>query len=177
MRSNRHAETYLDFRIEVAIDRWNLDDRTHVLVGAEAVAAAGEPTAPWPHGRHVPRPSHSLLACELDRGGYCAYRAREAGGTLGSDPRRGDTLVIKERPPHVRRHVSCVRTLKATSAESAAVQAIQSEAFGNPAEVLKAVNRPDVGAPAAAKVAIVLEAPPIKQYDLSDNTDDWKEIR
>ena len=43
------------------------------------------------------------------------------------------------------------------------MQAIQIEAFGNPTEVLKAVNRPDVGAPAAGEVVIALEASPIKQ--------------
>jgi hypothetical protein len=37
------------------------------------------------------------------------------------------------------------------------------EAFGNPAKALTAVNRPDVGAPAAGEVAIALEASPIKQ--------------
>ena len=55
--------------------------------------------------------------------------------------------------------------------------AIQIEAFGHPAEVLKAVDRPDVGAPAAGAVVIALEASPIKQYDLLDSTDDKKEIR
>jgi hypothetical protein len=51
------------------------------------------------------------------------------------------------------------------------------EAFGNPAEALTAVKRPDVGAPAAGEVAIALEASPIKQEDLLDSTDDRKEIR
>ena len=61
------------------------------------------------------------------------------------------------------------------------MQAIQIEAFGNPAEVLKAVDRPDVGAPAAGELLIALEASPINQYDLldstDDSTDDRKEIR
>ena len=57
------------------------------------------------------------------------------------------------------------------------MQAIQIEAFGNPAEVLTAVNRPDVGAPAAGEVVIALEALPINQYDLLDSTDDRKEMR
>jgi NADPH:quinone reductase-like Zn-dependent oxidoreductase len=57
------------------------------------------------------------------------------------------------------------------------MQAIQIEAFGNPAEVLTAVERPDVGAPAAGEVVIALEALPIKQYDLLDSTDDRKEMR
>jgi NADPH:quinone reductase-like Zn-dependent oxidoreductase len=57
------------------------------------------------------------------------------------------------------------------------MQAIQIEAFGNPAEVLKAVDIPDVGAPAAGAVVIALEASPIKQYDLLDSTDDRKEIK
>jgi len=51
------------------------------------------------------------------------------------------------------------------------------EAFGNPAEALTAVNRPDVGAPAAGEVVSTLEASPIKQEDLLDSTDDRKEIR
>jgi hypothetical protein len=51
------------------------------------------------------------------------------------------------------------------------------EAFGNPAEVLTAVDIPDVGAPAAGEVVIALEASPIKQYDLLDSTDDRKEIK
>jgi hypothetical protein len=37
------------------------------------------------------------------------------------------------------------------------------EAFGHPAEVRTAVNRPDGGAPAAGAVAIALEASPITQ--------------
>ena len=51
------------------------------------------------------------------------------------------------------------------------------EAFGNPAEALTAVNRPDVGAPAAGEVAIALEASPINPYDRLDSTEDKKEIR
>ena len=50
-----------------------------------------------------------------------------------------------------------------TSAERAAMKAIQIEAFGNPAEVVKAVDIPDVGAPAAAEVVIAVEASPINQ--------------
>jgi NADPH:quinone reductase-like Zn-dependent oxidoreductase len=46
------------------------------------------------------------------------------------------------------------------------MKAIQIEAFGNPAEVLKVVDIPDVGAPAAGKVVIALDASPINQYDL-----------
>jgi hypothetical protein len=46
------------------------------------------------------------------------------------------------------------------------MKAIQTEAFGNPAEVVKAVDIPDVGAPAAAEVVIAVEASPINQYDL-----------
>ena len=57
------------------------------------------------------------------------------------------------------------------------MKAIQIEAFGNPAEVLTAVDIPDVGAPAAGEVVIALEALPINQYDLLDSTDDRKEMR
>ena len=57
------------------------------------------------------------------------------------------------------------------------MQAIQIEAFGNPPEVVKAVDIPDVGAPAAGEVVIALEALPINQYDLLDSTDDRKEMR
>src|SRR5262247_1582575 len=46
------------------------------------------------------------------------------------------------------------------------MKAIQIETFGNPAEVVKAVEVPDVGAPAAGEVVIALEASPINQYDL-----------
>jgi NADPH:quinone reductase-like Zn-dependent oxidoreductase len=46
------------------------------------------------------------------------------------------------------------------------MQAIQIEAFGNPAEVLKVVEVPDVGAPAAGEVVIALEASPINMSDL-----------
>jgi hypothetical protein len=53
-----------------------------------------------------------------------------------------------------------------TSVERAAMKAIQIEAFGNPAEVVKAVDISDVGAPAAGEVVIALEASPINQYDL-----------
>src|SRR2546427_1883663 len=47
-----------------------------------------------------------------------------------------------------------------------AMRAIQIEAFGNPVEVVKAVDLPDVGAPAAGEVVIALEASPVNQYDL-----------
>ena len=46
------------------------------------------------------------------------------------------------------------------------MKAIQIEAFGNPVEVVKAVDIPDVGAPAAGEVVIAVEASPINQYDL-----------
>jgi NADPH:quinone reductase-like Zn-dependent oxidoreductase len=46
------------------------------------------------------------------------------------------------------------------------MQAIQIEAFGNPAEVMKVVEIPDVGAPAAGEVVIALEASPINKSDL-----------
>ena len=46
------------------------------------------------------------------------------------------------------------------------MQAIQIEAFGNPAEVMKVVEIPDVGAPAEGEVVIALEASPINMSDL-----------
>jgi hypothetical protein len=46
------------------------------------------------------------------------------------------------------------------------MKAIQIEAFGNPAEVVKVVDVPDVGAPAAGEVVIALEALPINPSDL-----------
>src|ERR1700732_4232175 len=46
------------------------------------------------------------------------------------------------------------------------MQAIQIEAFGNPAEVLKVVEVPDVGAPAEGEGVIALEASPINMSDL-----------
>src|SRR5260370_21632074 len=46
------------------------------------------------------------------------------------------------------------------------MKAIEIEAFGNPAEVVKVVDIPDVGAPASGEVVIALDASPIKQYDL-----------
>ena len=55
--------------------------------------------------------------------------------------------------------------------------AIQIGACGNPAEVLTAVDIPDVGVPAAGAVVIALEASPINQYDLLDSIDDRKERR
>jgi NADPH:quinone reductase-like Zn-dependent oxidoreductase len=46
------------------------------------------------------------------------------------------------------------------------MQAIQIEAFGNPADVMKVVDIPDVGAPADGEVVIALEASPINMSDL-----------
>jgi NADPH:quinone reductase-like Zn-dependent oxidoreductase len=46
------------------------------------------------------------------------------------------------------------------------MQAIQIEAFGNPAEVMKLVEIPDVGAPAEGEVVIALEVSPINMSDL-----------
>jgi NADPH:quinone reductase-like Zn-dependent oxidoreductase len=46
------------------------------------------------------------------------------------------------------------------------MKAIQIEAFGNPAEVLKLVDIPDVGPPGAGEVVIALEASPINMSDL-----------
>ena len=46
------------------------------------------------------------------------------------------------------------------------MKAIQVEAFGHPAEVMKLVDIPDVGAPAAGEVVIALEASPINMSDL-----------
>jgi len=46
------------------------------------------------------------------------------------------------------------------------LKAPQIETFGNPVEVVKAVDIPDVAAPAAGEVVIALEASPINQYDL-----------
>ena len=46
------------------------------------------------------------------------------------------------------------------------MKATQIETFGNPAEVVKVVDIPDVGAPAAGEVVIAVEASPINQYDL-----------
>jgi NADPH:quinone reductase-like Zn-dependent oxidoreductase len=46
------------------------------------------------------------------------------------------------------------------------MKAIQIEAFGNPAEVVRVVDVPDVGAPSAGEVVIAVEASPINQYDL-----------
>jgi len=51
------------------------------------------------------------------------------------------------------------------------MNAIQIEAFGHPAEVLNAVDIPDVGALAAGEVVIALAASPINQYDLLDSID------
>jgi NADPH:quinone reductase-like Zn-dependent oxidoreductase len=46
------------------------------------------------------------------------------------------------------------------------MKAIQIETFGRPVEVVKIVDLPDVGAPAAGEVVIAPEASPINQYDL-----------
>jgi NADPH:quinone reductase-like Zn-dependent oxidoreductase len=46
------------------------------------------------------------------------------------------------------------------------MKAIQIEAFGNPAEVMKLVDIPDVGAPGEGEVVIALEASPINMSDL-----------
>ena len=46
------------------------------------------------------------------------------------------------------------------------MKAIQIEAFGNPAEVMKLVDVPDVGAPGDSEVVIALEASPINMSDL-----------
>ncbi|MFH0302547.1 zinc-dependent alcohol dehydrogenase family protein [Bradyrhizobium sp. 31Argb] len=46
------------------------------------------------------------------------------------------------------------------------MKAIQIEAFGNPAEVMKLVDIPDVGAPGDGEVVIALEASPINMSDL-----------
>src|SRR6476659_8995557 len=50
--------------------------------------------------------------------------------------------------------------------ETTIMQAIQIESFGNPAEVLKVVDIPDVGAPGGGEVVISLEASPINMSDL-----------
>ncbi len=46
------------------------------------------------------------------------------------------------------------------------MKALQIESFGNAAEVVKAVDIPDVGKPAAGEVVMALEGSPINQYDL-----------
>ena len=46
------------------------------------------------------------------------------------------------------------------------MKALQIERFGNPAEVVKAVDISDVGAPTVGEMVIALEASPINQYDL-----------
>jgi NADPH:quinone reductase-like Zn-dependent oxidoreductase len=46
------------------------------------------------------------------------------------------------------------------------MKAIQIEAFGNPAEVMKLVDIPDVGTPGVGEVVIALEASPINMSDL-----------
>jgi len=47
------------------------------------------------------------------------------------------------------------------SVERAAMNAIQIEASGNAAEVVKAVDIPDVGAPSASEMVIAVEASPV----------------
>ena len=47
-----------------------------------------------------------------------------------------------------------------------AMKALRIETSGNPVEVIKAVDIPDVAAPAAGEVVIALEASPINQHDL-----------
>jgi len=54
------------------------------------------------------------------------------------------------------------------------MQTIQIEAFGNPAEVLKVVDIPDVGAPAEHEVVIALEASPI---NMKRSLDDFRPLR
>jgi NADPH:quinone reductase-like Zn-dependent oxidoreductase len=46
------------------------------------------------------------------------------------------------------------------------MKAVQIEAYGNPADVLKVVDLPDAGPPAAGEVVIEVEASPINPYDL-----------
>jgi len=46
------------------------------------------------------------------------------------------------------------------------MKALRIETSGNPVEVIKAVDIPDVAAPAAGEVVIALEASPINQHDL-----------
>jgi NADPH:quinone reductase-like Zn-dependent oxidoreductase len=46
------------------------------------------------------------------------------------------------------------------------MKAIQIETFGNPAEVAKLVDIPEVGTPGAGEVVIAVEASPINPYDL-----------
>jgi NADPH:quinone reductase-like Zn-dependent oxidoreductase len=46
------------------------------------------------------------------------------------------------------------------------MKAIQIEGFGNPADVVKVVDLPDVGAPGAGEAVIALEASPINPSDL-----------
>src|SRR6202171_2357143 len=45
------------------------------------------------------------------------------------------------------------------------MQAIQIQAFGNPAEVMKVDDIPDVGAPSAGEGVIALDASPINMSD------------
>src|SRR5258708_8268328 len=46
------------------------------------------------------------------------------------------------------------------------MKAVEIEAFGKPADVVKVVDIADVGAPAGGEVVIALDASPINQYDL-----------
>lgn len=52
------------------------------------------------------------------------------------------------------------------SVEEAAMKAIEIDALANPADIVKAVDVADDGAPAAGEVVIALEASPIDSYDL-----------
>ena len=52
------------------------------------------------------------------------------------------------------------------------MKAIQIEAYGNPTEVVKVVDLPDVGSPVAGEVVIEVEASPINpQVNGSDGID------
>src|SRR5262249_43319046 len=82
----------------------------------------------------------AVRECERDRS------RRHARPKVGAVGRRGDS--------------------GPSPAGGAAMRAIQIEAYGNPAEVAKLVDVPDVGTPAAGEVVIEVEASPINQYDL-----------
>jgi NADPH:quinone reductase-like Zn-dependent oxidoreductase len=55
------------------------------------------------------------------------------------------------------------------------MKAIQIEEYGNPTEVLKVVDLPDVGAPVAGEVVIEVEASPINPNDLLLKRDSLEE--
>ena len=59
--------------------------------------------------------------------------------------------------PHLRSALPCAISLEPDILEGAAMKVIQIEAFGNPAEVVKTVDVPDVGVPAAGEGVIALE--------------------